>query len=157
MAGIVVGVDGSADSDVALEWAVAEAERWKVPVTAITVAPRMVTIGAGAPMLGPVDQEMLQAMGEAARAAAEKAAVGHEVPINVRAIAGVPAEELLNASVDADMLVVGSRGHGGFARLLLGSVSSQCVHHAGCPVVVIPSRHRGRQRGPAGAEDPTPR
>jgi nucleotide-binding universal stress UspA family protein len=48
------------------------------------------------------------------------------------------AEELVNASRDADMLVVGSRGGGGFARLLMGSVSSQVVHHASCPVVVIP-------------------
>ncbi|GAB3979497.1 hypothetical protein GCM10029978_075030 [Actinoallomurus acanthiterrae] len=142
MGGIVVGVDGSADSQFALEWAVVEAERWKVPLTVITVAPRMVTVGAGAPMLGTVDQELLQAMREAARAAVEKAVVGHEVSIKVRAIAGVAAEELLNASEDADMLVVGSRGHGGFARLLLGSVSSQCVHHAGCPIVVIPSRRR---------------
>ncbi|MEV0403127.1 universal stress protein [Actinoallomurus sp. NPDC050550] len=143
MAGIVVGVDGSADSQVALEWAVAEAERWKVPVTAIIVVPRMVTVGAGAPMLGPVDQETLHAMGETVRAAVDKAKVGHEVAVEVRAIAGVAAEELLNASADADMLVVGSRGHGGFARLLLGSVSSQCAHHASCPVVVVPSRPRG--------------
>jgi nucleotide-binding universal stress UspA family protein len=143
MAEIVVGFDGSVDSQVALEWAVAEAERWKAPVTAVTVVPRMVTVGAGAPMLGPVDREALQAMGEVTRAAADKAAVGHEVSIKVRAIAGVPAEELLHASAGADLLVVGSRGHGGFARLLLGSVSSQCVHHTGCPVVVVPSRPRG--------------
>ncbi|GAA4612060.1 hypothetical protein GCM10023195_51450 [Actinoallomurus liliacearum] len=79
----------------------------------------------------------------ATRAAADKAAAGHEVSIKVRAITGVPAEELLNASAGTDLLVVGSRGHGGFARLLLGSVSSQCVHHADCPVVVVPSRPRG--------------
>ncbi|MEV5705000.1 universal stress protein [Actinoallomurus sp. NPDC052274] len=143
MAEIVVGFDGSADARVALEWAVAEAERWKAPVTAVTVVPRMVTVGAGAPMLGPVDREALQAMGDVTRAAADKAAAGHEVSIRIRAITGVPAEELLNASAGADLLVVGSRGHGGFARLLLGSVSGQCVHHADCPVVVVPSRPRG--------------
>ena len=52
--------------------------------------------------------------------------------------AGDPAEELVKASRDADMLVVGSRGSGGFARLLMGSVSSQVTHHAACPVVIIP-------------------
>ena len=51
---------------------------------------------------------------------------------------GDVAEELVRASRDADMLVVGSRGSGGFARLLMGSVSSQVTHHAECPVVVIP-------------------
>ena len=53
---------------------------------------------------------------------------------------GDAAEELVNASRDADMLVVGTRGSGGFARLLMGSVSSQVTHHAACPVVVIPGR-----------------
>lgn len=56
----------------------------------------------------------------------------------VSATTGDVAEELVKASRDADMLVVGSRGSGGFARLLMGSVSSQVTHHAECPVVVIP-------------------
>jgi nucleotide-binding universal stress UspA family protein len=56
----------------------------------------------------------------------------------VRVATGHPAEELVTASRDADMLVVGSRGTGGFGRLLLGSVSSQVTHHAECPVVVVP-------------------
>jgi nucleotide-binding universal stress UspA family protein len=58
--------------------------------------------------------------------------------ITVSATTGDMAEELVRASRDADMLVVGSRGSGGFARLLMGSVSSQVTHHAECPVVVIP-------------------
>ena len=57
--------------------------------------------------------------------------------ITVSVGTGDVAEELVRASQDADMLVVGSRGGGGFARLLMGSVSSQVVHHASCPVVVI--------------------
>ena len=61
---------------------------------------------------------------------------GPEVTVSVST--GDPTEELVKASRDADMLVVGSRGGGGFARLLLGSVSSQVMHHAECPVVAIP-------------------
>jgi nucleotide-binding universal stress UspA family protein len=60
--------------------------------------------------------------------------------VSVRAVSGFPAKELIDASTDADLVVVGSRGAGGFARLMLGSVSSQVVHHAQCPVVVVPAR-----------------
>jgi nucleotide-binding universal stress UspA family protein len=57
----------------------------------------------------------------------------------VRAVSGLPSEVLLDAAAGADMIVVGSRGAGGFKRLLLGSVSSQVSQHAHCPVVVIPA------------------
>jgi nucleotide-binding universal stress UspA family protein len=62
--------------------------------------------------------------------------------VTVRAISGSVVEELVNAGKDADMLVVGSRGAGGFARLLLGSVSSLVIQHATCPVVIIPPEGR---------------
>ena len=61
--------------------------------------------------------------------------------VTVRAVTGLPAEALLEAAADADMLVVGSRGAGGFKRLLMGSVSTQVTHHAHCPVVVIPAEN----------------
>jgi nucleotide-binding universal stress UspA family protein len=73
---------------------------------------------------------------------AEKAAseIGGTIPeITVSVAVGNPAEELVKASRDADMLVVGSRGSGGFGGLLVGSVSSQVPHHAACPVLVIPA------------------
>lgn len=141
MAGIVAGFDGSDGAQAALEWAVTEAERRQTLLTAVVVVPRAITLGPDvAPMLGPVEQDGLRDMGEMARVAVEKATAGRDVRTHVQAIAGVPAEELLNSSAGADLLVVGSRGHGGFSRLLLGSVSSQCVHHATCPVVVVPTR-----------------
>lgn len=141
MAGIVVGIDGSADAYQALDWAVAEAERRDVPLTAVTVVPLVSVLGpARAPILKPADDETLKAAATATTTAVEKAAAGREVPFSVRAATGAPAEILLRASAGADLLVVGSRGQGGFARLLLGSVSSQVVHHANCPTVVIPSR-----------------
>ena len=64
--------------------------------------------------------------------------VAHEFADAItQAVTGLPAEALLEAAADADMLVVGSRGAGGFKRLLMGSVSTQVTHHAHCPVVVI--------------------
>lgn len=127
----------------ALEWAGAEADLRKVPLTIITVVPPIVIFGpARAPVVRPAGDETLKAAAMAMSAAAEEATVGREASFLVRAAAGAPAEILLNASADADMLVVGSRGYGGFGRLLLGSVSSLVVHHADCPVVVIPPRSR---------------
>jgi nucleotide-binding universal stress UspA family protein len=62
---------------------------------------------------------------------------GSGVPVRALVLEGDPAQVLLDACDGADLLVVGSRGHGGFAEALLGSVSQHCVHHARCPVVVI--------------------
>ena len=65
------------------------------------------------------------------------ASAGSDVPVRARVAEGIPAQVLLDACEGAGLLVVGSRGHGGFAEALLGSVSQHCVHHAQCPVVVI--------------------
>ena len=59
--------------------------------------------------------------------------------VHVTAVEGFPAEEILNAGADADIIVLGSRGGGGFARMLLGSVSSQVAEHADVPVLIIPA------------------
>jgi nucleotide-binding universal stress UspA family protein len=149
MPGIIVGVDGSEHSLSALDWALNEADLRKVPLTVITVSP-LVT-GIYGPGYAPGDYYPAE---EEARAQVEKAtqelvdqAVGRRatppgVPVTVRALSGTAADELINASEDADLLVVGARGAGGFARLVLGSVSTQVTHHALCPVVVVPGSRK---------------
>jgi nucleotide-binding universal stress UspA family protein len=70
--------------------------------------------------------------------------LGEQTPpqVNINAVSGSPAEELLAAGEGADLIVLGTRGAGGFARLVMGSVSYQVTHHAHCPVVVIPADDR---------------
>ncbi len=145
MPGITVGVDGSDHAQPALEWAVKEAGIRHAPLTVLTVHEVAISSWTGKPITFPVDETERETARQITEAAAVKAAgeLGESKPasVTVRAVTGLAAEELINASTDADLIVVGSRGGGGFAPLLLGSVSSQVVHHAKCPVVVVPS-HR---------------
>jgi nucleotide-binding universal stress UspA family protein len=141
MPGIIVGTDGSHDAHRALEWAMQEAAARYAPLTVVTV--NEVPSGwTGNPMILPWDQPALEKARQAVEEAVAKAAtqLGESQPasVTVRALNGFAAKELIEASRDADLLVVGSRGGGGFARLLLGSISDQMVHHAHCPVVVVP-------------------
>ena len=146
MSGIIVGIDGSAHSQRALEWAVREAALRQQPLTVLTVFRTAVSFWGGPVSYQQADSEDAGKARDEAREAADKAlaAVGGARPtvVRVQALTGIPAEELVDASKDADMLVVGSRGTGGFTRLLLGSVSSQVAHHAHCPVVIIPAEDR---------------
>jgi nucleotide-binding universal stress UspA family protein len=143
MPGIVVGVDGSRHSQRSLEWAMKEAALRQVPLTVLAVHPVATSGWTKAGMSFPADQADAERARAAAQEETDKAAShisGQRPPsVTVRAVSGVPAEELINASRDADMLVLGSRGSGGFSRLLMGSVSSQAAHYASCPVVIIPS------------------
>lgn len=145
MSGIIVGVDGSQHSQRALEWAVHEAAVHHMPLTVLTVSRAAVGYW-GVPVTYPQNHTLSDQALKDAQEATDKALAqaGDTRPesVTVRAVSGIPAEELVAASKDADMMVVGSRGTGGFARLLLGSVSSQLVHHAHCPVVIIPAEDR---------------
>ena len=153
MAKIVVGVDGSAGAAQALEWAVAEAglrnaslhvvHAWMVPL--IDAIPDAWVIEA--PTMGPTDEEVYEHLSAAARKVLDEAldqarALEPEPEVVGELTEMRAAPALIAAAGDADLLVVGSRGRGGFKGLLLGSVSAQCVHHAPCPVVIVPGSVR---------------
>jgi nucleotide-binding universal stress UspA family protein len=142
MAGIIVGVDGSHDAHRALEWAMKEAAIRHVPLTVVTVHEVAVSGWTGQPIILPMDQPDVNKARQAAEEAVAKAAAhlgeSQPAPVTVRAVNGLAAQELIEASRDADLLVVGSRGGGGFARLMLGSISDKVTRHAHCPVVVVP-------------------
>ncbi len=140
---IVVGVDGSEESRAALRWAATEARIraaellvvhawWALPELVLTeAADRGRAVAETSQASGLVDEFVLQTLG----------GTGGGLVITCTAIQGVTAATaLLEAAEGAELLVLGSRGLGGFRGLLLGSVSQQCVHHAPCPVVVIRSR-----------------
>ena len=144
MPGILVGIDGSEHSRHALEWAVHEAALRQTPLTVLTVHQAVANYWTGSPVAYPGDQDLATkaqqvAQGETDSVLAETDAASRPPSVTVKAITGLPAEELLYAAEGKDMVVVGSRGAGGFKRLLLGSVSTQVTHHATCPVVVIPA------------------
>jgi nucleotide-binding universal stress UspA family protein len=143
MPGIVVGFDGSVHSRQALTWAVSEAAIRREPLTVLTVQ-QAVAGYWGAPVAYPGDQDLLGHAGKVAREEAdsvlENLGEAERPPsVTVQAVTGMPAEEILRAAQDAGMNVVGSRGAGGFKKLLMGSVGLHITHHAHCPVVVIPA------------------
>jgi nucleotide-binding universal stress UspA family protein len=143
MPGIIVGIDGSSHSRKALEWAIREAGVRQAALTVLTVHQAVAGFWTS-PVAYPGDEGLTSQALEVAQKETDdildQVDEGSRPPsVTVRAVNGLPAEELIKAAADADMLVVGSRGTGGFARLLLGSVSIQVTHHAHCPVVVIPA------------------
>lgn len=144
MRGIVVGVDGSPNSEHALAWAMREAAIRRASLTVVAVHPVPKSYWGDIPVVGPPDvpilDELRKAVEEMTQRAAGRLGDARPTSISTRVVNGFTVQELLAASHDADLLVVGSRGGGGFAKLLLGSVSSQVVQHATCPVVVIPPR-----------------
>ena len=142
MPGITVGVDGSEHSRRALDWAVREAGLRGAALTVLAVHQVASNYWTGSPEAYPADQPAAEAVRRAAEDVVQEAVsqAGEPGPasVTVRAVSGLPARELVQASSDADLVVVGTRGGGGFSALVLGSVTNQVVSHAACPVVVIP-------------------
>jgi nucleotide-binding universal stress UspA family protein len=143
---LLVGVDGSPTATLAVRWAAREAamrgaslelvSAWELPVTGVG-------FGYG---LAPVSDEMLKGLARGAeellaQAAEEAREEAPALDITTAVAEGPAAPALIEASRDADMLIVGSRGMGGFRELMLGSVSAQCAHHAACPVVIVRHEH----------------
>jgi nucleotide-binding universal stress UspA family protein len=155
MGTILVGVDGSQGSDAALRWALDEARlrgsRLRVvhvfaPPQATFSDPAVGAAGMPAPVVLPREDE------ERVRAAAEEQARGviddaldrvgakgaDRSEIERAVLPGAPAQTLIELARDAELLVLGTRGRGGFLGLLLGSVAQQIAHHPPCPVVILP-------------------
>jgi nucleotide-binding universal stress UspA family protein len=130
---IVVGVDGSPASLDALRWAVRQAELTGASVEAVTSWSYPTSYGF--PVIANVDWEQgaRTVLDQAIAAAVDESGP----PVRRRVVEGHPARALADVAAGADLLVVGSRGHGGFTGLLLGSVSEYVVTHAPCPVVVV--------------------
>ncbi|MGH3273532.1 MAG: universal stress protein [Streptosporangiaceae bacterium] len=142
MPGIVVGVDGSPNSERALDWAMRQAAAVHAPLTVVAVHEVPKSYWGGIPVTGPADKPLLEKLQQAAEAITQKAAgrLGGTGPasVNVHAVNGFVVKELVDASHDADLVVVGARAASGLSRLLMGSVSSEVVQHSACPVVIVP-------------------
>src|SRR5690606_35452003 len=137
----VDGVDGSPSAKGALKRAIEEAELWGAELTAVTGIP----IGTGTGLLGwlptSVDSETLLADCKAGLdVTVDRALEGHDITVRRHALDGTGAALLAEFSTAVDLVVVGTRGRGGFAGMLLGSTSQALLHHSACPIMVVPSR-----------------
>ncbi|WP_329582532.1 universal stress protein [Kitasatospora sp. NBC_01250] len=143
--GILAACDGSDGALWALDRAMSEAERYELPLYLLGVvdpAP-----GGYPPGMAELVQESIERLSgsmadglrRALRAVEQARSRPFEGPVSLHVVLGRVVEVLLAASVGQHTLVVGARGNGGFTRLLLGSVSTAAVHHAACPVLVVPA------------------
>ncbi|MGD0692687.1 MAG: universal stress protein [Acidimicrobiales bacterium] len=137
---IVVGVDGSALSTNALEFAIEETQLRHGHLHVTYAYPSMEK-----PVTGSTGKDYYEQVEAEARTFMEgimaSAPSTEGVEVEWLAVPGNPAEVLIEASSGAALLVVGSRGVGGFKGLMMGSVSTQCVHHSHCPVLVVREDH----------------
>ena len=145
--GIVIGIDGSADSEAALRWAVTDAIFRGQQITLVHVVSPLVGGYSGIGMSTPLWPEDLndwqqehgrKVLNNAAQLA--RAIAGPDLPIDTRISFGAVVPTLVELSTQADMMVLGTRGLGAFSRALLGSVSTALVHHAHCPIVLVDAR-----------------
>ncbi|WIM97320.1 universal stress protein [Actinoplanes oblitus] len=141
---IVVGVDNSEGAAEALRWALAHARLTGATVEAVTAwqVPPMYAYAYGWTPTGIDDAGIIRYAEKTLTEIVEQAQAGDDQPVAVttRVTEGPTARVLLAAGKGADLLVLGSRGNGAFAGMLLGSVSQHCVQHATCPTVVVPEQ-----------------
>ena len=142
MNGIVVGVDASEGSRRALEWAAKEAHLRAAPLTVVlawqwstALYPDAGWATATTELIEDLEKIAEERLDDVCTAVAP-ALEGLEVKRAL--VEGPPVSSLVEAAQGAELLVVGTRGHGGFAGLLLGSVSQQLAHHSPCPIVIVP-------------------
>lgn len=139
---IVVGVDGSEASREALRWALGQARltgaslaaimAWQIPAYAYaSAAPLPAGFDLEGSTLEAVKDVVTDVLGRV-----------DDVGVTTTAVEGDAAHALLDAGKDAELIIIGSRGHGAFAGLVLGSVSERVASHASCPVVIVHARHR---------------
>ena len=139
---VVVGVDGSPDSREALRFALEDAHRRGAQVKAVTayLSPEYWAASYGLsalPTIEEVVEDNVTVTRDALQAVVEETPELGEVPVEVIALPGAPAKVLLEQAQDAELLVVGHRGRGGFRSAVLGSVGMHCVLHATVPVTVV--------------------
>ena len=143
---IVVGVDGSDPSKSALGWAIRQGRLTGATVEAVIAWEFPASYGYPVPVPASVDFEEL-AWEVITTAIADVSDPDERAKIRPAVVEGNAARVLVDAAAGADLLVVGSRGHGGFVEALLGSVSQHCVHYAPCPVVIIRDSVAGTPTG----------
>ena len=137
MGRIVVGVDASRTSLKALRWAIDEARLRGSDLELVHAFPRPELVGMTMVVTLPSDEELREASEQVLADALAAVGGAEGLTVTQRVGAGGPASVLVEAAKDAELLVLGARGLGGFRGLLLGSVTQQVIAHAACPVVVL--------------------
>ncbi|HET6818652.1 MAG TPA: universal stress protein [Mycobacteriales bacterium] len=151
MSGIVVGLEDAPDAMSALDWALTEAAERHEPLTVVSVVNDLPVATPGfyaSDAAGHVHDVRRSTRSWADRVVKSTVARHRDVAgvsVKVKVVGGSPAKVLTDMSRDASMVVVGRRGSNPVSRLLLGSVSSTVVHHAECPVVVVPEEGSGHE------------
>ena len=138
---IVVGIDGSPESRAALDWAAHEAHRAGGEIDAVLAYDSgLAWIDVGSEYEDAIVKHSAEHAGDELHSTLDEMTPDGGWPVTVHplVVAGPPAEVLVEIACEADLLVVGSRGRGAFAGLLLGSVSQRCAERSSCPVVVVP-------------------
>ena len=139
---IVVGSDGSEGATSALKRAVDEAELWDARLTAVAAVPMATGTTMMAWLPANIDRDkLLKDVKEGLDSAVDAALDGRQRKVARHALDGSPSSLLIEFSTAVDLVVVGTRGRGGFAGILLGSTSQTVIAHSTCPVMVVPSAH----------------